>query len=149
MTLNSFKYEAEKRGNFYDNSESASKAWAASWGLTWWRSVWWYKEYKVGNMTYRSGMYRGRHGGYRVTECEIDGERVSEYKFKKALEGFEAPAITDEDTARLKAYQEAQQKRLAAKWEQEREHKNFMARLRRERKRKQAQDSRQLSLAFA
>jgi hypothetical protein len=100
-------------------------------------------------MTYRSGMYRGRHGGYRVTECEIDGERVSEYKFKKALESFVAPAITDEDTARLKAYQEAQQKRLATKWEQEREHRNFMARLRRERKRKQEQDSRQLSLAFA
>ena len=149
MTLNSFKNEAERRGNYYDNSEAAAKAWAASWGLTWWRSVWWYKEYKVGGMVYRSGMWRGRHGGHNVTECEIDGEAVSEYKFKKALESFEAPAYTEEDRARHQSMLEARQKKMMERREQDREHRNFMARLRRERQRKERQDSRQLSLAFA
>ena len=147
MNLHQFKYEAERRGNFYDNSEAAGRAWAASWGLTWWRRVWFYKEYKVGGMVYRSGMWRGRHGGYTVTECEIDGQQVSKYRFEKALATFEAPAITDNDRARLKALQEARQAKLMEKAERDRQRRNDRARARRART--TATDSRQLTLAFA
>lgn len=103
MTLKEFKTEAQQRGNYFDNSENAAHEWAKSWGLTWWRLVWFYKEFRVGGMVYRSGMWRGRHGGHTVTECTIDGEAVSKYRFEKALATFTAPEMTAEEKARREA----------------------------------------------
>lgn len=147
MTLDNFKKEAEMRGNFYDNSESAGKQWSKTWGLTYWRLVWFYKEYKVGGMVYRSGRWQGRHGGRRITECEINGEQVSEYRFKKALETFAAPAITDEEIARHKALQEALQQKMIEKQEAARQWRNERARNRRKAS-STCQESRQLSFEF-
>ena len=33
MTLQEFKSEAQRRGNYYDNSANAAEHWAKSWGL--------------------------------------------------------------------------------------------------------------------
>lgn len=147
MTLNDFKREAELRGNFYDNSESAAKQWARTWGFTYWRLVWFYKEYKVGNMVYRSGHWRGRHGGCKITECEINGEKVSEYRFKKALGNFAAPNITGEDIARRKAFQEELQRKILEKQEAAKKWRNELARNRRASSKK-TPDPRQLSFAL-
>ena len=139
MTLDNFKKEAAQRGNYYDNSQSAGMEWARSWGLTYWRLVWFYKEYKVGGMVYRSGRWQGRHGGRRITECEINGERVSEYRFKKTLETFVAPAPTAEELLRKAAQEEQLQHELA---------KTYHPYRRRSARRKNINDSRQLCFAF-
>lgn len=34
MTLQDFKCEAQRRGNYYDNSANAAEHWAKTWGLT-------------------------------------------------------------------------------------------------------------------
>lgn len=145
MTLREFKTEAQERGNFYDNSASAANEWAKSWGLTYWRRVWWYKEYRVGGMVYRSGMWRGRHGGHTMTECSIDGEGVSKYRFLKALATFNAPPMTDEEKARHEAQERNREEQLAEYWRKRHE--------REERRTRRAQramaDSRQLRLNFA
>lgn len=85
MDLRQFKAAAMNEGGYYDNSRAAGEAWAKSWGLTWWRNVWAYKEYRHGGMVYRSGRVTLRHGGYQHTECEVNGEPVTLYRFKKAL----------------------------------------------------------------
>lgn len=105
MTLQEFKREAQRRGHFFDNSASASQAWARSWGLTFHSSLWFYKEYTLGNMRWKGGQIRLRHGSYRSVSCYINDEPVSEYRFNKALENFKAPVLTTEERAYIKQEQ--------------------------------------------
>lgn len=97
MTLQEFKREAQRRGHFFDYSENAAANWAKSWGLTYHSLLWYYKDYKLGNMEWKGGKVRLRHGSYQSTECYINGEYVSEYRFKKELEKFVAPELTNEE----------------------------------------------------
>ncbi len=101
MTLDQFKREAIHRGNFEDNTANAMKYWATCWGLGYHSMLWCYKKYTVGNLTYQAGPVRLRHGSYRSVSCYIGDEAVSEYRFKKALATFEAPAITPEEQQRI------------------------------------------------
>lgn len=50
MTISDFKQVAKSRGGFYDNSHKAGENWARTWGLTWWRDVWFYKEFRLNNL---------------------------------------------------------------------------------------------------
>lgn len=145
MTLKEFKTEAQQRGNYFDNSENAAHEWAKSWGLTYWRLVWFYKEFRVGGMVYRSGMWRGRWGGHTVTECTIDGEAVSKYRFEKALATFTAPEMTDEEKARHEAQERNREAQLAEYWRKYHEREERRA----QRARKTEADRRQLRLNFA
>lgn len=97
MNLRDFQLEAQRRGHFFDNSASASDHWAKTWGLTYHSLLWFYKEYEIGNMRWKGGKVRLRHGSYRSVECFIDGECVSEYRFRNALETFEFPPLTDDE----------------------------------------------------
>lgn len=110
MTIQEFKREAQRRGHFFDNSANAAKALARSWGMTYHSDLWFYKEYTMGNMKWKGGPVRHRHGSYSSIYCYIDGHLVSEYRFRKALESFEAPALTNEE----RNYIEQQQARIAA-----------------------------------
>lgn len=101
MTLNQFKAEATRRGNYEDNTANAMKYWATCWGLGYHSQLWCYKKYTVGNMTYKAGPVRLRHGSYRSVSCYINGESVSEYRFKKALESFVAPVETADELERI------------------------------------------------
>lgn len=137
MTLREFQQEAQHRGHYYDNSASASENWAKSWGLTYHSLLWFYKEYEVGNMKWKGGQVRLRHGSYRSVECYIDGERVSEYRFKKALETLEFPPLTDNE-----------QRYIAERQKQIEEELRAME-TRRVRRRRGTDNSLQLSLNFA
>lgn len=145
MTLRDFQTEAQERGNYYDNTASAGEEWAKSWGLTYWRLVWFYKEYRVGGMVYRSGMWRGRHGGYTITECSINGEAVTKYRFMKALETFAAPEMTDEEKARHEAQERNKEAQLAEYWRKRHEREERRA----QKARKTEADRRPLRLNFA
>ena len=106
MTLQEFKSEAERRGNCYDNSVNAAAHFAKSWGLTYHSLLWHYKRYTIGNMTWKGGKVRHRHGSYQSVDCFIGDEQVSEYRFKKALESFEFPPLTDEEQQYIEAEQQ-------------------------------------------
>lgn len=108
MRLQDFKREAQRRGHFFDNSANAAQAWARSWGLTYHSLLWAYKEYTIGDLRWKGGKVRLRHGSYDSVSCYINGEPVSEYRFKKALETFDLPELTAEE----QAYIEAQEKAL-------------------------------------
>jgi len=100
MTLQDFQREARYRGNFRDNSDNAMAAWWKGWGLgSWWEDRWCFKEYKIGNITYKSGKVHMRHGSYTITLCYIGDEQVSEYKLKKFLLTFDYPKPTPEEQA--------------------------------------------------
>ena len=137
MTLQEFKSEAQRRGNYYDNSANAAEHWAKSWGLTYHSLLWFYKEYEVGNMKWKGGQVRLRHGSYRSVDCYIDGELVSEYRFKKALETFEFPPLTDDE-----------QRYIAERQKQIEEELRVM-RARRFRRKRKMDNNLQLSLNFA
>ena len=110
MTLQEFKSEAQRRGNYYDNSENAAVHFAKSWGLTYHSLLWYYKRYTIGNMTWKGGKVRLRHGSYQSVDCFIGDEQVSEYRFKKVLESFVFPPLTDEELQ----YIEAERQRMDA-----------------------------------
>ena len=139
MTLQEFKREAERRGNCYDNSANAAAHFAKSWGLTYHSLLWHYKRYTIGNMTWKGGKVRHRHGSYQSVDCFIGDEQVSEYRFKKALESFVFPPLTDEE----RQYIEAEQQRLDAVMREE------SMKERRRRHRRHEVDARQLSFNFA
>ena len=139
MTLQEFKSEAQRRGNYYDNSANAAEHWAKSWGLTYHSLLWYYKSYTIGNMTWKGGKVRLRHGSYKSVDCFIGDEQVSEYRFKKALESFEFPPLTDEE----RQYIEAEQQCLDAVMREE------SMKARRRRHRRHEVDARQLSFNFA
>lgn len=103
MTLHEFKSEAQRRGNCYDNSANAAVHFAKSWGLTYHSLLWYYKRYTIGNMTWKGGKVRLRHGSYQSVDCFIGDERVSEYRFKKALESFVFPPLTDDELQYIEA----------------------------------------------
>lgn len=140
MTFNDFKREAQRRGHFFDNKDNASAAWAKSWGLTYHSHLWFYKEYTLGNMRWKGGSVRLRHGSYRSVDCFIGDEQVSEYRFKKALETFEAPALTTEEQEYINKQNSWAEQQLA----------KVLARCSRPSRRKRKQyDSRQLTFQFA
>lgn len=103
MTLQEFKREAQRRGNYYDNSANAAEHWAKSWGLTYHSLLWYYKSYTIGNMTWKGGKVRLRHGSYQSIDCFIGDKQVSEYRFKKALESFVLPPLTSEERQHIEA----------------------------------------------
>lgn len=137
MTLRDFQIEAQRRGHYYDNSASASEHWTKTWGLTYHSLLWFYKEYEVGNMKWKGGQVRLRHGSYRSVDCYIDGELVSEYRFKKALETFEFPPLTDDEQRYIAERQKQIEEELRA------------MRARRFRRKRKTDNSLQLSLNFA
>lgn len=136
MTLQDFKCEAQRRGNYYDNSANAAAHWAKSWGLTYHSLLWYYKSYTIGNLTWKGGKVRLRHGSYQSVDCFIGDEPVSEYRFKKTLESFVLPPLTDEE----KQHIEAEQQRLDA---------IMRIKASRRKNRRQEVNIRQLSLNFA
>lgn len=89
MILKEFKSMAQRYGKTYDNSEKAAKAWARSWGLDWWRSLWGYKEYTYKGYTYRSGTYNTRHTKGSHTEYCHNGQNISRKKFINAIADME------------------------------------------------------------
>lgn len=109
MTLQEFKREAQRRGNFYDNSANASENLAKSWGFTYHSMLWFYKDYTIGNMRWKGGNVRLRNGSYQSVDCFIGDEKVSEYRFKKALETFVFPPLTDEEQQHIEAEQHHQE----------------------------------------
>lgn len=92
-TIQEFKQAAITNGHFYDNSSKAASNWSRTWGLTWWRDVWFYKEYRLGNLTYRTGKVCMRHRSYSNREYCIDNNPASEKEFLKALASILAPAV--------------------------------------------------------
>lgn len=137
MTLKDFQFEAQRRGHFYDNSASASEYWAKTWGLTYHSLLWFYKEYEVGNLKWKGGQVRLRHGSYRSVDCYIDGEPVSEYRFKKALTTFEFSPLTDDEQRYISERQKQAEEAIKA------------MKAHRVRRNRKTDDSLQLSLDFA
>ena len=88
MNISTFKKLATLT---HDNTNIAMSNWSKTMGLGYWswRSLWAYKEYvyTYGGVkyTYRVGSIRTRHTKYRVCECFVNNEEVSEYKFKKGI----------------------------------------------------------------
>lgn len=119
MDLQEFKNEARRRGHFTDNKKNAMAEWSRGWGLgTSWRARWAYKRYELGNLSYASGSVVCRHGSYREVECRINGEPVSEYRFKRELKAFQAPELTADEQSYIEAEnarQRAEMARLAAR----------------------------------
>lgn len=76
MRIAEFKKIAENIGAVYDNKDKAHNAWVKSWGFEYWRDCWAYKEFRVLNMTYRTGRVYRRHGSYTHTEYLINNEVV-------------------------------------------------------------------------
>lgn len=66
-----------------DNRESAMTEWSRTWGLSWWRSLWAYREYTLGHLVYRTGKVNTRHYGYQHTEFLINGNEVGKTAFIK------------------------------------------------------------------
>lgn len=98
MKLHEFKSESARRSPIIDNSENASRVWLRSWGFgQYWRDLWFFKEYRLGNLVYRTGKVHRRHDSYTMTECSIDGNSVTEKEFVKYLNTFEAPELTIEE----------------------------------------------------
>ena len=98
MKLHEFKYESARRSPIIDNSENASRVWSRSWGFgQYWRDLWFFKEYRLGNLVYRTGKVHRRHDSYTMTECSIDGNSATEKEFIKYINTFEAPELTIEE----------------------------------------------------
>ena len=98
MTIQTLKAEATRRGHFYDNKEKAMANWSKTWGLgMWWKDLWAYKEYTLGDFCMRVGNVYRRHGSYRHDDYFYKGESVSLYKFKKLLASADEPEITPEE----------------------------------------------------
>lgn len=93
MTISDFKQVAKSRGGFYDNSHKAGENWARTWGLTWWRDVWFYKEFRLNNLVYRTGKVCMRHHSYSCTECIIDGHKVAYKDFRRAIADLPFSAV--------------------------------------------------------
>lgn len=88
-------------------------------------------------MKWKGGQVRLRHGSYRSVDCYIDCELVSEYRFKKALETFEFPPLTDDEQRYIAERQKQIEEELRA------------MRARRFRRKRKTDNSLQLSLNFA
>lgn len=89
MTLKEFKEMAVRQGNVYDNSENAAAEWSRTWGFSWWKSLWRYKEYTFNGYTYRSGIVNTRHTHYSMTEYAKGTETISRAAFLKAISAME------------------------------------------------------------
>lgn len=110
-----------------------------TWGLTYHSLLWYYKSYTIGNMTWKGGKVRLRHGSYQSVDCFIGDEQVSEYRFKKALESFVLPPLTDEERQHIEAEQQRQDAIM----------REMRIKASRRKNRRQEVDIRQLSLNFA
>ncbi len=114
MTMQEFKQEAVRRGNYYDNSPKAAEAWSHCWGLgIWWHELWFYKEYRLGRLTLRTGLVRRRHYSYRMVEHLIDGESTSTRTFNKELKQMTDPALTAEEQAYINTQEQLIRERLS------------------------------------
>lgn len=80
---------AAKYGHTYDNKESASAAWCRSWGVDYWRKIWFYKEYTYNGVTYRTGNVVLRHGKYSRKEFLKNGELITEKEFLQSISAME------------------------------------------------------------
>ena len=76
--LNEFKHMATLT---HDNRSTASKNWSETWGLGWWMDLWYYKEYSIGSLKYRSGKVCFRHHSENVTKFYVGDKEVSRAKF--------------------------------------------------------------------
>ena len=76
--LNEFKHMAILT---HDNRATASKNWSKTWGLGWWMDLWYYKEYSIGCLKYRTGKVYFRHYSKNVTKFYVDDKEVSRAKF--------------------------------------------------------------------
>lgn len=77
-TLSQFKAMATLT---HDNREIASKNWAKTWGRTWWWDVWFYKEYSIGCLKYRTGKAHYRHYSESIVKFYINDDEISRAKF--------------------------------------------------------------------
>lgn len=94
MTLKEFKEMAMRQGNVYDNSEKAAAEWSRTWGLSWWKSLWKFKEYTYSGYTYRSGNVYTRHTHYKMTEYAKGTETIGRTAFLKAIRPMEYKSYT-------------------------------------------------------
>lgn len=117
MNIKIFKRIAAERGNYVDNTAAANKEWSRTWGLSFHSLLWAWKQYTVGNMTWKGGRVHLRHGSYMSVDCFIDGKPVSEYRFKKALVDFTAPDPTADELA----YMHEQEELREAEWKRQAE----------------------------
>ena len=65
----------------HDNRKTASANWAKTWGMSWWKDVWFYKEYTLLSLKYRTGQVVHRHSKYSVTKYYIGDKEISKNKF--------------------------------------------------------------------
>lgn len=65
----------------HDNRQTASENWSKSWGMTWWMDVWFYKEYSIGSLKYRTGQVVTRYTKYNVTKYYIADKEISKKEF--------------------------------------------------------------------
>lgn len=79
-TLTEFKEVATLT---HDNRETASKNWAKTWGLTYWEDVWYYKEYTIGNLKYRTGQVVQRHTKSFVQKFYFENKEIPQREFIK------------------------------------------------------------------
>lgn len=85
MTLSEFKNMACRYGNMYDNSKKANEEWNKTWGLSYWRDLWAYKEYTYMGYTYRTGKYYMRHYNASHVEYCRGNETIPRKKFMEAI----------------------------------------------------------------
>lgn len=84
--LNEFKHMAILT---HDNCSTASKNWSKTWGLGWWMDLWYYKEYSIGSLKYRSGKVCFRHHSENVTKFYVDDKEVSRKEFFELASSIE------------------------------------------------------------
>lgn len=82
MNINQLKRHAKV---IEDNRQKAAENWSKSWGFDIWYNLWAYRVYEYGRFKYKSGKVSMRHYGYQKSEFYIDGQSVTEYRFKKEL----------------------------------------------------------------
>lgn len=85
MRIAEFKKIAENIGTVYNNKEKAGDAVAKSWGLAYWRECWAYKEFRLLNMTYRTGRVYRRHESYMYSEYLISNKVVDVNTWRAAM----------------------------------------------------------------
>lgn len=65
----------------HDNKKIASANWAKSWGLGWWFDLWYYKEYCLNSLKYRSGYVILRHHSESVKKYYLGDKEISKKEF--------------------------------------------------------------------
>lgn len=63
-----------------------------TWGLSWWRNLWRYKEYTYNGYTYRYGEVYTRHINYMHREFFAGENEIPQKDFLKAIKNMEYKA---------------------------------------------------------